>query len=41
MALENIVVARAYNSEHQMDLIIEIAARFAEERGIYKLLVSQ
>lgn len=41
MALENIVVARAYNSEHQMDLILEIAARFAEERGIYKLLVSQ
>ncbi|CAO3691462.1 unnamed protein product [Umbelopsis ramanniana] len=39
MALENIVVARAYNSEHQMDLIIEIAARFAEERGIYKLLI--
>ncbi|KAI9283998.1 meiotic recombinase Dmc1, partial [Umbelopsis sp. AD052] len=39
MALENIVVARAYNSEHQMDLIAEIAAQFAEERGIYKLLI--
>lgn len=39
-ALENILVARAYNSEHQMDLITEVAARFAEERGIFRLLVS-
>ncbi|KAG0060920.1 Meiotic recombination protein dmc1 [Linnemannia elongata] len=38
-ALENILVARAYNSEHQMDLITEVAARFAEERGIFRLLV--
>ncbi|KAF9559474.1 Meiotic recombination protein dmc1 [Mortierella alpina] len=38
-ALENILVARAYNSEHQMDLITEIAARFAEEKGIFRLLV--
>jgi meiotic recombination protein DMC1 len=39
IALENILVARAYNSEHQMDLITEIATRFSEERGAYKLLV--
>ncbi|KAH8554362.1 meiotic recombinase Dmc1 [Umbelopsis sp. PMI_123] len=39
IALENIIVARAYNSEHQMDLITEIATRFAEEKGIYKLLI--
>ncbi|KAG0364439.1 Meiotic recombination protein dmc1 [Gamsiella multidivaricata] len=38
-ALENILVARAYNSEHQMDLITEVAARFAEEKGIFRLLV--
>jgi len=38
-ACENILVARAYNSEHQMSLISEIAARFAEERGVFKLLV--
>ncbi|KAG0286684.1 Meiotic recombination protein dmc1 [Linnemannia gamsii] len=38
-ALENILFARAYNSEHQMDLITEVAARFAEERGIFRLLV--
>ncbi|KAF9350711.1 Meiotic recombination protein dmc1 [Mortierella sp. AD094] len=38
-ALDNILVARAYNSEHQMDLITEVAARFAEEKGIFRLLV--
>ncbi|KAG9306089.1 hypothetical protein G9A89_015993 [Geosiphon pyriformis] len=38
-ALENVLFARAYTSEHQMELIIEVAARFAEERGIYRLLV--
>ncbi|CAG8526571.1 15940_t:CDS:10, partial [Acaulospora colombiana] len=38
-ALENIIFARAYTSEHQMELIIELAARFAEERGVYRLLV--
>ncbi|OZJ03230.1 hypothetical protein BZG36_03440 [Bifiguratus adelaidae] len=38
-ALENILVARAWNSDHQMDLITEVAARFAEEKGIYRLLV--
>lgn len=39
-ALENIIFARAYTSEHQMELIIELAARFAEERGVYRLLVN-
>ncbi|KAF8984346.1 Meiotic recombination protein dmc1 [Entomortierella lignicola] len=39
-ALDNILVARAYNSEHQMELITEVAARFAEEKGIFRLLVS-
>ncbi|KAG2178816.1 hypothetical protein INT43_001662 [Umbelopsis isabellina] len=39
IALENIIVARAYNSDHQMELITELAARFAEEKGAYKLLV--
>ncbi|KAF9434156.1 Meiotic recombination protein dmc1 [Entomortierella beljakovae] len=38
-ALDNILVARAYNSEHQMELITELAARFAEEKGIFRLLV--
>jgi meiotic recombination protein DMC1 len=37
--LENIVVARAYNSDHQMDLITELAAHFAEQKGCYRLLV--
>ena len=39
-ALENILFARAYTSEHQMELIVELAARFSEEKGIYRLLVS-
>ena len=38
-ALENILFARAFTSEHQMELIIELAARFAEEKGVYRLLV--
>jgi len=38
-ALENILVARALTSEHQMELIYELAARFAQEKGIFKLLV--
>jgi meiotic recombination protein DMC1 len=40
IALENILVARAFNSDHQMELINEIATNFAEEKGAYKLLVS-
>eukprot|EP00158_Paraphelidium_tribonemae_P005229 Partr_v1_DN27235_c0_g1_i1_m38732 putative Meiotic recombination protein dmc1 len=38
-AAENVIYARAYNSEHQMDLITYLAARFAEEKGIYRVLV--
>ncbi|GAA5890153.1 hypothetical protein JCM6882_009243 [Rhodosporidiobolus microsporus] len=38
-ALENIVVARAHNSEHQMELITALAAKFAEEQGAYRLLI--
>lgn len=36
---ENVIYARAYNSEHQMELITQLAARFAEERGVYRLLI--
>ena len=39
VALDNIIVARAWNSDHQMDLITEIAAKFAEEKGVYRLLI--
>ncbi|KAI3640558.1 hypothetical protein MIR68_001436 [Amoeboaphelidium protococcarum] len=38
-AAENVIYARAYNCEHQMELITLLAARFAEERGVYRLLV--
>ncbi|KAL8287000.1 hypothetical protein RQP46_004006 [Phenoliferia psychrophenolica] len=38
-ALENIVFARAHNSEHQMELITQLAAKFAEEQGVYRLLI--
>lgn len=38
IALQNIAVARAGNSEHQMELIDIIAAKMAEE-GSYRLLV--
>ncbi|KAI9247348.1 meiotic recombinase Dmc1 [Sporodiniella umbellata] len=37
--LDNIVVARAWNSDQQMDLVSELAAHFAEQRGAYRLLV--
>lgn len=39
-ALENIIYSRAYNSEHQMDLLAILAAKFSEEPGRFKLLVS-
>ncbi|PVV05375.1 hypothetical protein BB560_000097 [Smittium megazygosporum] len=39
IVLENIIYARAYNSEHQLDLLTDLAARFAEENGVYRLLV--
>ncbi|KIL00980.1 hypothetical protein PAXRUDRAFT_182536 [Paxillus rubicundulus Ve08.2h10] len=38
MALENILYARAFNSEHQMDLINECSLRFAEDKD-FRLLV--
>lgn len=37
--LENVVYARAFNTEHQMDLITLIAAKMAEEPGKFRLLV--
>ncbi|CAO3576872.1 unnamed protein product [Absidia cylindrospora] len=37
--LENIIVARAWNSDHQVELITDIAARFVQEKGAYRLLV--
>eukprot|EP01135_Chromosphaera_perkinsii_P011912 Nk52_evm29s2531 gene=Nk52_evmTU29s2531 len=37
--MENVMYARAYTSEHQMELIAMCAAKFAEERGIFKLLI--
>lgn len=37
--LENVIFARAFNSEHQMELLTLLAAKFAEEPGRYKLLV--
>ncbi|KAL7005450.1 Meiotic recombination protein dmc1 [Cystobasidiomycetes sp. EMM_F5] len=37
-ALDNIVVGRAHNSEHQMELINILAAKFAEE-DCYRLLI--
>ncbi|KAI9480482.1 MAG: meiotic recombinase Dmc1 [Benjaminiella poitrasii] len=39
IVLDNIVVARAWNSDQQMDLICELAAHFADQRGSYRLLV--
>lgn len=37
--LENVIFARAYTSEHQMELINMCAAKFAEERNTFRLLV--
>lgn len=37
--LDNVVYARAFNSEHQMELITLIAAKMAEEPGKYRLLI--
>ncbi|PVU90330.1 hypothetical protein BB561_004919 [Smittium simulii] len=39
IVMENIIYARAYNSEHQMELLTDVALRFAEEGGVYRLLV--
>ncbi|KAF5304049.1 hypothetical protein FQA39_LY01834 [Lamprigera yunnana] len=37
--LDNILYARAYNSEHQHDLINKAAARLHEEAGVFKLII--
>ncbi|RCH80382.1 Meiotic recombination protein dmc1, partial [Rhizopus stolonifer] len=37
--LDNIVVARAWNSDQQMELVSELAAHFAEQKGVYRLMV--
>ncbi|XP_064457152.1 meiotic recombination protein DMC1/LIM15 homolog [Ornithodoros turicata] len=37
--LENILYSRAFTSEHQMDMLDQVAAKFHEEAGIYRLLV--
>jgi len=39
MALENILYARAFNSEHQMELINECSQRFAEDKDFRLLIV--
>ncbi|KAI9365051.1 meiotic recombinase Dmc1 [Pilaira anomala] len=39
IVLDNIVVARAWNSDQQMDLISELAGHFADQKGVYRLLV--
>ncbi|KAI9254156.1 Rad51-domain-containing protein [Helicostylum pulchrum] len=39
VVLDNIVVARAWNSDQQMDLIAELAGHFADQKGAYRLLV--
>uniref|UniRef100_A0A4W5L646 Meiotic recombination protein n=1 Tax=Hucho hucho TaxID=62062 RepID=A0A4W5L646_9TELE len=37
--LDNVLYARAYTSEHQMELLDFVAAKFHEEGGIFKLLI--
>ncbi|OCB87910.1 RecA family ATPase [Sanghuangporus baumii] len=39
MALENVLYARAFNSEHQMELINECSNRFAEDKDFRLLIV--
>lgn len=36
--MENIMYARAYNSEHQLELLNELCVRLCEDKG-YKLVV--
>lgn len=38
--LDNVLYARAYTSEHQFELLDFVAAKFHEEPGVFKLLVS-
>lgn len=37
--LDNILYTRAYTSEHQMEVLDLVAAKFNEEPNVYKLLV--
>ncbi|XP_073448025.1 meiotic recombination protein DMC1/LIM15 homolog [Aquarana catesbeiana] len=37
--LDNVLYARAYTSEHQMELLDYVAAKFHEEAGVFKLLI--
>ncbi|KAI5170938.1 meiotic recombination protein DMC1 [Pancytospora epiphaga] len=37
--LDNVVVARAFNTEHQIELLDKLAIRFAEEPNVYRLLI--
>ncbi|XP_063794874.1 meiotic recombination protein DMC1/LIM15 homolog isoform X3 [Pseudophryne corroboree] len=37
--LDNVLYARAYTSEHQMELLDYVAAKFHEEVGVFKLLI--
>ncbi|KAM4021932.1 meiotic recombination protein DMC1/LIM15 homolog isoform 1-T1 [Anomaloglossus baeobatrachus] len=37
--LDNVLYARAYTSEHQMELMDYVAAKFHEEAGVFKLLI--
>uniref|UniRef100_A0A0R3RQQ7 Meiotic recombination protein DMC1/LIM15 homolog n=1 Tax=Elaeophora elaphi TaxID=1147741 RepID=A0A0R3RQQ7_9BILA len=37
--LDNILYARAYTSDHQMELLDFVAAKFHEELGVFKLLI--
>ncbi|KAF5269990.1 hypothetical protein FQR65_LT05789 [Abscondita terminalis] len=37
--LDNILYARAYNSEHQYELLSNVAAKLHEEAGVFKLLI--
>lgn len=39
MILDNVLYARAFTSDHQMELLDLAAAKFHEERGVFKLLV--
>lgn len=37
--LDNVLVARAYTSDHQYELMDYVAAKFHEEAGVFKMLV--
>lgn len=37
--LENVLYARAYNSEHQFEILNAVSRRFHEEAGVFKLLI--